>query len=108
MATCGVPDIAPLKEGRSSGLRSLVLMWWRHNDHCGGLIGRHNEDSSLPTFTYRAYGASGNLAEGSIDAASQDAASEALWDQGLVAFKMQATRSSAAPWWQRDLFAGSN
>ena len=60
----------------------------------------------MPTFRYRAYGAQGELAEGSIEAASQDAASDMLWVQGLTPFQMRPADRSATPWWQRELFAG--
>jgi general secretion pathway protein F len=61
----------------------------------------------MPTFRYRAYGVRGDLAEGSIDAASQDAASEALWDQGLVPFRLRSAQESHEPWWRRDLSGGA-
>jgi general secretion pathway protein F len=61
---------------------------------------------AMPTFRYRAYGAQGNLAEGSIDATSQDAATDALWLQGLTAFQLRTADGSATSWWRRELFAG--
>lgn len=60
----------------------------------------------MPTFRYRAYGAQGELAEGSIEAMSQDAANDALWTQGLTPFQMRLADRSAKPWWQRELFTG--
>ena len=62
----------------------------------------------MPTFRYRAYGAQGDLAEGSIEASSPDTASEALWDQGLIPFQLHATRGAEEPWWRRDLTGGRN
>jgi general secretion pathway protein F len=59
----------------------------------------------MPTFRYRAYGMRGELAEGRIEAASPEAAGEALFMQGLTAFQMRAADSSAVPWWRRELFA---
>src|SRR5215467_12207796 len=61
----------------------------------------------MPTFWYRAYGAQGDLAEGSIEANSQDAASEVLWDQGLVPFQLRAAGGTDEPWWRRDLTGGA-
>jgi general secretion pathway protein F len=61
----------------------------------------------MPTFRYRAYGAQGELAEGSIEAISQDAASDTLWTQGLVPFQMRSVGRSGQRWWQRDLFGGT-
>lgn len=58
----------------------------------------------MPTFRYRAYGSHGELAEGSIEAISQDAASDTLWTQGLVPFQMRSVDRSGQRWWQRDLF----
>jgi general secretion pathway protein F len=60
----------------------------------------------MPTFRYRAYGVGGDLAEGSIEAISPDAASEALCDQGLVPFQLRATQGIDEPWWRRDLTGG--
>jgi len=59
----------------------------------------------VPTFRYRAYGAKGELAEGVIDAASADAASDLLWGQGLTAFHMRQADQAAAKWWQREVFS---
>jgi general secretion pathway protein F len=60
----------------------------------------------MVTFRYRAYGVRGELAEGSIDAASQDAANDLLWTQGLTSFEMHLIDRSPEPWWKRDLFVG--
>src|SRR5437870_956362 len=60
----------------------------------------------MPTFRYRAYGPQGEFAEGSIDAASQEAASGMLWAQGLTPFQMRAVAAAGRKWWQRELFAG--
>lgn len=60
----------------------------------------------MPTFNYRAYGGRGEFAEGRIEAASPDAASEMLWAQGLTPFHMQAADAAAERWWQREVFGG--
>ncbi|HEY7298468.1 MAG TPA: type II secretion system F family protein [Xanthobacteraceae bacterium] len=60
----------------------------------------------MPTFRYRAYGIRGDLAEGSIEAASADAANEALWTQGLTPFAMRSEDQSNKPWWRRDITFG--
>ena len=60
----------------------------------------------MPTFRYRAYGARGEFTEGSIDAATEDAAGDMLWAQGLTPFQMRLADQSAKPWWQRELFSG--
>jgi general secretion pathway protein F len=59
----------------------------------------------MPTFEYSAYGAQGQFAQGRIDAASHELASQLLWAQGLTAFQMNPVRSDATRWWQRDLFS---
>jgi general secretion pathway protein F len=61
----------------------------------------------VPSFTYRAYGGRGEFAEGRIEAASTDAASEMLWAQGLTPFHMQAADAEGEQWWQREVFGGS-
>lgn len=58
----------------------------------------------MTMFRYRAYGARGELAEGSIEAGSQDAASDLLWAQGLTPFDMRSADGFGKPWWKRDLF----
>jgi general secretion pathway protein F len=60
----------------------------------------------MPTFHYRAYGIRGDLAEGCIEAATHDAASEALWTQGLTPFEMRSEDRPDKPWWQRDITFG--
>lgn len=60
----------------------------------------------MPTFRYQAYGIRGELAEGSVEAASQNEASEALFLQGLTAFRLHAAEEAAKPWWQREVLAG--
>jgi general secretion pathway protein F len=57
----------------------------------------------MTAFQYCAYGPDGKLAEGVIDAASADAASDLLWDQGLSAFKVHPTRNTQEKWWQREV-----
>lgn len=60
----------------------------------------------MPIFRYRAYGARGEFREGSIEAATEDAASNMLWVLGLTPFQMRLADQSAKPWWQRELFSG--
>jgi general secretion pathway protein F len=62
----------------------------------------------MPTFQYRAYGARGELAEGAVEAASETAASDELWSQGLSPFQIRQASTSGEPWWQRDLFGGKS
>jgi general secretion pathway protein F len=58
----------------------------------------------MPTFRYRAYGIRGELAEGDVDAVSENAATDLLWTQGLTAFEIRPGGEAGKPWWQRDLF----
>jgi hypothetical protein len=58
----------------------------------------------MPTFRYSAYGIQGDFAEGTIDAASPDVASQLLWSQGLTPFQMETVHDAAVRWWQRELF----
>lgn len=60
----------------------------------------------MPTFRYRAYGADGELAEGTLDAASLETANDVLWSQGLTPFQMRATDASGTKWWNRELSFG--
>ena len=60
----------------------------------------------MTAFQYCAYGPDGKFAEGVIDAASADAASDLLWAQGLSAFKLAPTRNTQEKWWQRELLGG--
>lgn len=60
----------------------------------------------MPTFRYRAYGGQGELAEGSVDAMSQDAAADVLWTQGLTPFQLRRADQPGKAWWQRELFSG--
>ena len=57
----------------------------------------------MPFYTYRAYGSKGELAEGQIEAASEQAVSDALWSQRLVPFEVTPADQSATPWWKRDI-----
>ncbi|HZP79823.1 MAG TPA: type II secretion system F family protein [Pseudolabrys sp.] len=57
----------------------------------------------MPTFRYSAYGARGEFAEGKIDAATHDLATQLLWAQGLTAFQMQPIGAAETPWWRREL-----
>ena len=41
----------------------------------------------MPTFEYSAYGAQRQFAQGRIDEASHELASQLLWAQGLTAFR---------------------
>jgi general secretion pathway protein F len=59
----------------------------------------------MPMFQYSAYGPRGDLANGSIDAASEAAAAELLWAQGLTPFKMRPLGPTGERWWQRELFS---
>jgi general secretion pathway protein F len=59
----------------------------------------------MPTFRYEAYGGNGDLARGSIEAASQADARDALFARGLTAFKLEPAADKAIPWWQREVFA---
>jgi general secretion pathway protein F len=59
----------------------------------------------MPTFRYQAYGNGGELAEGSVEAASQADAHDVLFVQGLTAFRLDAAGESATPWWQREIFS---
>src|SRR5216684_7703383 len=61
----------------------------------------------MPTFQYRAYGMRGEFAQGTIEAASDRAAGDALWTQGLTAFQLDAAEGHAAKWWQRELFSAA-
>src|ERR1700682_393308 len=60
----------------------------------------------MPMFQYSAYGARGEFATGSIDAASEAAATDLLWAQGLTPFKMRPLGQADKRWWQRELFSG--
>ncbi len=60
----------------------------------------------MPSFQYRAYDTSGELAQGSLEAVSQDAASDALWARGLTPFQLRSSGHTAKPWWQREVFGG--
>jgi general secretion pathway protein F len=60
----------------------------------------------MPSFHYRAYDAQGTLALGRIDAATSDAASEALWSQGLTAFQLKDLGNNGTRWWQREVLDG--
>jgi general secretion pathway protein F len=57
----------------------------------------------MPTFKYSAYGAQGQFAEGKIEAASLEVASQLLWAQGLTPFQMKPTLGDAPRWWQREV-----
>lgn len=59
----------------------------------------------MPSFRYRAYGTEGQLAEGAIDAATADVASDLLWGQGLTPFHLRQASGSEEKWWQREVFA---
>ncbi|MGC2774928.1 MAG: type II secretion system F family protein, partial [Bradyrhizobium sp.] len=60
----------------------------------------------MPRFLYRAYGTDGSFAEGTIEAASADAASATLWTQGLSPFQMQAADGAGTAWWNREITFG--
>ena len=61
----------------------------------------------MPTFCYRAYGLDGGFAEGTLDAASLDAANDALWSQGLTPFQVRAAKESGSKWWNRQIVLGA-
>jgi len=61
----------------------------------------------MPTFRYSAYGANGDLAEGTLDAASMDAANDQLWSRGLTPFKVHAADGSDSKWWNREISFGT-
>ncbi len=60
----------------------------------------------MPIFRFGAYGPHGELAEGSIEAPSADAASDLLWAQGLTSFRLRALGQPQEKWWQRELWSG--
>src|SRR5215475_10165796 len=62
----------------------------------------------MATFAYRAYGLDGGFAEGTIEAATPDIASDMLWAQGLTPFQLRPTDSAGTRWWNRDLFSAGN
>lgn len=57
----------------------------------------------MPFYTYRAYGPKGELAEGQIEAASEEAVGDLLWSQRLVPFEVKSSDQSVTPWWKRDI-----
>lgn len=61
----------------------------------------------MPRFRYRAYGTDGSFAEGTIEAASADAASATLWTQGLSPFEMQVASGAGTAWWNREITFGN-
>jgi general secretion pathway protein F len=62
----------------------------------------------MATFSYRAYGLNGTFAEGTIEAASPDVASDMLWAQGLTPFLLRPADCSDTKWWNRELFSGAD
>ena len=60
----------------------------------------------MPNFHYRAYDARGGLALGRIEANSSNAASEALWAQGLTAFQLKNLDQGETRWWQLEVLGG--
>src|ERR1043166_9433729 len=65
------------------------------------------QEDPMPSFSYQAYGGRGEVAQGRIEAASADAASEMLWAQGLTPFHLQAADAEGERWWQREVFGGT-
>jgi general secretion pathway protein F len=61
----------------------------------------------MPTFRYRAYGLDGGFSEGTVHAASSDAANDMLWSQGLTPFQMRAANESGTNWWNREILSGA-
>src|SRR5262249_40183791 len=62
----------------------------------------------MPSFYYRAYDARGTLAQGRLEAASPDAARDALWTQGLTPWELRDGGLGDLKWWQRELFGGKS
>jgi len=60
----------------------------------------------MPTFRYQAYGPDGVFAEGSIDAASPEVASDLLWSRGLSPYQMRAAEKTGTKWWNREISLG--
>jgi general secretion pathway protein F len=60
----------------------------------------------MPTFKYRAYGARGEFAEGSLDTASLEAARDTLWRDGLIPFEMHQADGVESNWWRWRVFSG--
>jgi general secretion pathway protein F len=60
----------------------------------------------MGSFRYRAYGLDGSFAEGTIEAASVAAATDALWSQSLSPFQLQATDGGGTRWWNREITFG--
>jgi general secretion pathway protein F len=60
----------------------------------------------MPKYRYRAGGLDGGLAEGVIDAASLEAAADALWSQGLTPFETRPENEPTTKWWQREISFG--
>jgi general secretion pathway protein F len=60
----------------------------------------------MPVFRYLAYGSDGAFAEGAVEAATEDAAVDALGRQGLTPFELRAMGQTAAPWWNREIILG--
>jgi general secretion pathway protein F len=63
-------------------------------------------EREMPIYSYKAYGSGGELTEGQIEAASEQAAHDRLWSQKLVPFELVMSGAATAPWWRRELFAG--
>src|SRR5262245_50486153 len=82
---------------RARSRKSCIASWSRAR-----LIRRWVRE--MPTFRYRAYGDQGELAQGSVEAASQTEATEVLFLRGLTAFHLEAAVEAATPWWQREVF----
>jgi general secretion pathway protein F len=60
----------------------------------------------MPTFKYRAYGARGEFAEGSLDTASLESARDTLWRDGLIPFEMHQADGVESNWWRWRIFSG--
>jgi general secretion pathway protein F len=57
----------------------------------------------MAMFRYQAYGSSGELAQGSVEAASEVEASDMLFLQGLTAFRLEPAGKAEVPWWKREI-----
>jgi general secretion pathway protein F len=61
----------------------------------------------MPFYSYRAYGPKGELAEGRIEASSEQDVGKILWSQKLVPFEVKSSDQSETPWWKRDINVSS-
>lgn len=57
----------------------------------------------MPSYRYRAYDGQGQLAQGMVDAVSQEHANDTLMSRGLTAFQLHPSEHIVKPWWQREV-----